>query len=157
MGKIYIDNSTFMEYIDELATQITEREFKENTYIELKSDLDNDIRMIFTDEAQDFYNEMYDEYETLTNNLLGVYSNTELDNLEDIAKSYRELKLNCLTDVYKEIRPCIKKFDNRSRFMILPSLEDTREHWNDIQDYKYDWGDDKDDYVYTDCLLSDDD
>ena len=70
---------------------------------------------------------------------------------------YRELKLNCLTDVYKEIRPCIKKFDNRSRFMILPSLEDTREHWNDIQDYKYDWGDDKDDYVYTDCLLSDDD
>tara|TARA_R110002020_G_scaffold463245_2_gene683244 strand:- start:795 stop:1037 length:243 start_codon:yes stop_codon:yes gene_type:complete len=79
MSKIYIENSTFMEYIDELATQITEREFKENTYKELKSDLDNDIRMIFTDEAQDFYNEMYDEYEGLTNNLLGVYSNNELN------------------------------------------------------------------------------
>tara|TARA_R100001163_G_C5015968_1_gene160282 strand:- start:160 stop:501 length:342 start_codon:yes stop_codon:yes gene_type:complete len=92
MSKIYIENSTFMEYIDELATQITEREFKENTYKELKSDLDNDIRMIFTDEAQDFYNDVYDEYETLTNNMLGVYSNTELDNLEDIARSYRELK-----------------------------------------------------------------
>jgi hypothetical protein len=49
---------------------------------------------MFTDEAQDFYNEVYDEYETLTNNMLGVYSNTELDNLEDIARSYRELKLN---------------------------------------------------------------
>ena len=94
MSKIYIENSTFMEYIDELATQITEREFKENTYKELKSDLDNDIRMIFTDEAQDFYNDMYDEYETLTNNMLGVYSDTELDNLEDIAKKYREIKLN---------------------------------------------------------------
>tara|TARA_R100001230_G_C5600311_1_gene114370 strand:- start:405 stop:692 length:288 start_codon:yes stop_codon:yes gene_type:complete len=94
MSKIYIENSTFMEYIDELATQITEREFKENTYKELKSDLDNDIRMIFTDEAQDFYNDMYDEYETLTNNLLGVYSDNELDNLEDIAKKYREIKLN---------------------------------------------------------------
>ena len=94
MSKIYIENSKFMEFIDELATQITEREFKENTYIELKSDLDNDIRMIFTDEAQDFYNDVYDEYETLTNNMLGVYSNTELDNLEDVARKYRELKLN---------------------------------------------------------------
>lgn len=94
MSKIYIDNSKFMEYIDELATQITEREFKEDTYRELKSDLDNDIRMIFTDDAQDFYNEVYDEYETLTNNMLGVYSNTELDNLEDVAKKYREIKLN---------------------------------------------------------------
>ncbi len=93
MSKIYIDNSKFMEYIDELATQITEINFGAETYRELKSDLDNDIRMIFTDEAQDYYNEMYDEFETLTNNLLGVYSNTELDNLEDIAKSYRELKL----------------------------------------------------------------
>tara|TARA_R100001463_G_scaffold63172_8_gene116190 strand:- start:74 stop:361 length:288 start_codon:yes stop_codon:yes gene_type:complete len=94
MSKIYIENSTFMEYIDELATQITEMNYGAETYRELKSDLDNDIRMIFTDEAQDFYNEMYDEYETLTNNLLGVYSNTELDNLEDVAKKYRELKLN---------------------------------------------------------------
>ena len=94
MSKIYIENSTFMEYIDELTTQITEMNYGAETYREIKSDLDNDIRMIFTDEAQDYYNEMYDEFETLTNNLLGVYSNTELDNLEDIAKSYRELKLN---------------------------------------------------------------
>ena len=49
---------------------------------------------MFTEKAHDFYNETYDEYETLTNNLLGVYSNTELDNLEDVAKKYRELKLN---------------------------------------------------------------
>ena len=49
--------------------------------------------MRFTDDAQDFYNLRYDEFETLTNNLLGVYSNTELDNLEDIAKKYREIKL----------------------------------------------------------------
>ena len=87
MSKIYIENSTFMEYIDELATQITEMNYGAETWIE-----DEGV-MRFTDEAQDFYNEVYDEYETLTNNMLGVYSNTELDNLEDIAKSYRELKL----------------------------------------------------------------
>jgi hypothetical protein len=87
MSKIYIENSTFMEYISELATQITEMNYGAETWIE-----DEGV-MRFTDEAQDFYNEVYDEYETLTNNMLGVYSNTELDNLKDIAKSYRELKL----------------------------------------------------------------
>jgi len=94
MSKIYIENSTFMEYIDELATRITEEKFGEETYTEGSTQDNKDGFMIFNEEPQDFYNEVYDEYETLTNNLLGVYSNTELDNLEDIAKSYRELKLN---------------------------------------------------------------
>ena len=87
MSKIYIENSTFMEYIDELATQITEMNYGAETWIE-----DEGV-MRFTDEAQDFYNDTYDEYETLTNNMLGVYSNTELDNMEDVARKYRELKL----------------------------------------------------------------
>ena len=59
-----------MEFIDEITTQITEKEFKEETYKELKSDLDNDIRFMFTDKAQDFYNERYDEIETLYINLI---------------------------------------------------------------------------------------
>tara|TARA_R110002110_G_scaffold62359_5_gene174177 strand:- start:198 stop:494 length:297 start_codon:yes stop_codon:yes gene_type:complete len=97
MSKIYIENSRFMEYIGELATQITEMNYGAETFTEtlLCEGTDNErTEMMFTDEAQDFYNETYDEYEGLTNNLLGVYSNTELDNLEDIARSYRELKLN---------------------------------------------------------------
>ena len=93
MSKIYIENSTFMEYISEIATRITEEKFGEETWTEGSSEENQSDTMIFNEDAQDFYNEMYDEYETLTNNLLGVYSNTELDNLEDIAKSYRELKL----------------------------------------------------------------
>jgi len=94
MSKIYIENSTFMEYIDELATRITEERFGEETFTDLPEDeCTSQDTVRFTDEAQDFYNDVYDEYETLTNNMLGVYSNTELDNLEDIAKSYRELKL----------------------------------------------------------------
>ena len=91
MSKIYIENPRFMEYIDELATQMTEMVYGEDTWVNYR---DEDKVMKFTDEAQDYYNEMYDEYETLTNNLLGVYSNTELDNMEDVARKYRELKLN---------------------------------------------------------------
>tara|TARA_R100000700_G_scaffold13447_1_gene19087 strand:- start:211 stop:444 length:234 start_codon:yes stop_codon:yes gene_type:complete len=76
MGKIYIENSKFMEYIDEIATRITEERFGEETF---ESKDSTDTTFGFTDEAQDFYNETYDEYETLTNNLLGVYSNNELN------------------------------------------------------------------------------
>ena len=32
MSKIYIENSTFMEFIDELATQITEMNYGAETY-----------------------------------------------------------------------------------------------------------------------------
>ena len=80
MSKIYIENSTFMEFIDELATQITEMNYGAETYKDEDKLIENRESVItFTDEAQDFYNEMYDEYEGLTNNLLGVYSNNELN------------------------------------------------------------------------------
>jgi F0F1-type ATP synthase beta subunit len=46
-----------MEFIDELATQITEINFGGFAYI------DGDGG--FTEEAEDFYNEMYDEYKNL--------------------------------------------------------------------------------------------
>mgnify|MGYP003657426758 CR=1 FL=1 len=76
MSKIYIENSRFMEFIDELATQITKMNYGAETF---ESKDSTDTTFGFTDEAQDFYNEVYDEYETLTNNLLGVYSNNELN------------------------------------------------------------------------------
>ena len=94
MSKIYIENSKFMEFIDELATQITEMNYGAETYKDEDKLIENGESVItFTDEAQDYYNEMYDEFETLTNNMLGVYSNTELENMEDVARKYRELKL----------------------------------------------------------------
>ena len=94
MSKIYIENSTFMEFIDELATQITEMNYGAETYKDEDKLIENGESVItFTDEAQDYYNEMYDEFETLTNNMLGVYSNTELENMEDVSRKYRELKL----------------------------------------------------------------
>jgi len=66
--KTYIDDSNFMEFIDEMATQITEMNFGDETHIGL-----DDGSTIFTNDAQEFYNEMYDEYETMANNIMGVY------------------------------------------------------------------------------------
>ena len=66
--KIYLDNSIFMELIGELATNITEMNFGAETYGELPSGT-----IIFGDEAQEYYNETYDQYETLFNNFAKIY------------------------------------------------------------------------------------
>ena len=68
-NKIYIDNSRLMELIDEIVTQITEAEFKEQT-----SKLAENGDWVLQEKAQDFYNEKYDEYENLFNNIANILS-----------------------------------------------------------------------------------
>ena len=82
MEKIHINNSRFMEFIDEMATQITEMNFWADTYAE-SSEVGQENVMMFTEEAQHYYNEVYDEYEAMANNVMGVYSDNELTQQED--------------------------------------------------------------------------
>ena len=76
MSKIYIESSRFMEFIDEIATRMTELEFGEEMH---ESKDSSDPSYGLREDAQDFYNEAYDEYEGIANRLLGVYSNNELN------------------------------------------------------------------------------
>tara|TARA_B100001093_G_scaffold248555_1_gene237972 strand:- start:5229 stop:5510 length:282 start_codon:yes stop_codon:yes gene_type:complete len=73
-GNAYIDNSIFMEFVDDIATQMTEIAYKGKATIEIQDGLSDDTCIVFTEEAQDFYNERYDEIETMLNNTLRVYS-----------------------------------------------------------------------------------
>ena len=68
-GQLDTENSRFMELVDAIATQITEMNFGQDTYVEVKI-FEGNYEMRFTEEAQDYYNEMYDEYETRINNYL---------------------------------------------------------------------------------------
>ena len=68
--KTYIDNSRFMEFIDEMATQITEMKFGEETMMYEEQEFTSGNEWRFTDEAQDFYDERYDEIESLYINLI---------------------------------------------------------------------------------------
>ena len=70
--KIYLDNSIFMELIDELAINITMMNFGQETYEERKI-YEGSYETHLTNEAQEYYNEMYDKYETLFNNLAKIY------------------------------------------------------------------------------------
>lgn len=79
MKKIYIKNSKFMEFIDELATQVVELTYGEETYTEGSLQDNKEGSMIFNEEPQAQYNDTYQEIEYLTNSLLGVYSDNELN------------------------------------------------------------------------------
>ena len=72
-NKILVSDSKFLECVDEIATQITEMNFGEDTYAE-SSEVGQENVMMFTEEAQDFYNDKFDEYETLINNTLNVWN-----------------------------------------------------------------------------------
>lgn len=74
-GKVYIDNSLLMELIDEIATQITETEFKEHAYKPTPVGLLQG--QSFTEDAQDYYNGTYDEVEGMINNITNIYSNND--------------------------------------------------------------------------------
>ncbi len=77
--KTYIENSRFMEFVDEMATQLTELNFHDETFRSVQSDGDGGVEYIFTEDAQEFYNERYDEVENMLNVFMGVYSDNELN------------------------------------------------------------------------------
>ena len=79
MAKIYIDNARYMEFIDDIATQMTEIAYKGKATIEIQDGLSDGVAIVFTDEAQDFYNEQYDWVETMLNKTLNIYSNEHTD------------------------------------------------------------------------------
>ena len=70
--KTYIDDSNFMEFITEMATQLTEMNYGADTFVYSEDE------PRFSEEAQDFFNETYDEYETMANNIMGVYKHHDM-------------------------------------------------------------------------------
>ena len=68
MSKHRIPNDKWIEFISEIATQLTELNFQEDTF-----DMDLERNELgFTEESQDFFNERYDEVETLLENTLDI-------------------------------------------------------------------------------------
>jgi len=58
-----------MEFVSEIATQLTELNFHEDTFEVIG---EKGIHLRFTEDAQDFFNERYDEVETLLENTLDI-------------------------------------------------------------------------------------
>lgn len=75
-NKIYIDNSRFMELVSELATQMVEKAFGDETY-GYSNEVGQEDVLMFQEMAQDYFNDKYDEYEMMFNTIANIYSNNE--------------------------------------------------------------------------------
>jgi len=71
----YIDNSKFMELVSELAHEVTLAHFDDDG----QAIIEEDNITYYSDEAQDFFDEKYDEITTFINGM-GVYSNNDKEN-----------------------------------------------------------------------------
>ena len=76
--KIYINNSKLMEFIDDIATQSTIDYYGVNAQIEINDGLSDSKCIVFTELAQNYYNDFYNSIETQLNNILNIYSDNEL-------------------------------------------------------------------------------
>lgn len=76
MAKIYIDNAKYMEFICDIAHMMVEQSFN----IEDIWDDDNlwDDKE-YKEDAQIFFDEKYDEVETMLNKTLNIHSNEHLN------------------------------------------------------------------------------
>lgn len=70
--KLVVANDKFIETVCELADRVVVAQFGGSD----KED-DGDGGTRYTEEAQDFFNEVYDEFEYLLNNTLGVKSDVD--------------------------------------------------------------------------------
>jgi len=69
----YIDNSRWIELISDLATEVVEARYGEQTWEHVEGG-----GFIFQEEAQDDFNELYDRYESMIRTSLNVRSDAEL-------------------------------------------------------------------------------
>lgn len=74
--------------------------------------------------------------------LFDVYNQQSADGRKFSREAfYREIKKNCLGDLYVETRPNAKA-GVRLTYVILPDIDKTRENWNEHQEYDYEWDND---------------
>ena len=70
MSKHRIPNDKWIEFISEIAIQLTENTYGEDTFETIN--VWNKDCVVLKEDAQNFYNERYDEIETLLKNTLDI-------------------------------------------------------------------------------------
>jgi hypothetical protein len=69
--KIYIKNERFMEFIDKLATEMTEMAYGVSAF----DDSDRETVEL----AQNYYNKKYDQIESMANKMILLHSDNDLN------------------------------------------------------------------------------
>jgi len=84
-----------------------------------------------------------------------TYNSRKFDN----SSFWREIEKNCMKELYDEKRIQIK--GERKMHVFLPTLEEARKKWNELQEYEYNYNEDDDDewevddYSDSECEIDD--
>lgn len=79
------------------------------------------------------------------------YNGRKFDN----SSFWREIEKNCIKDLYEEKRIQVRK--ERKMHVFLPSLEEARKKWDELQEYEYNYGEeDEDEWEIDEGYSSDD-
>ena len=81
MKPTYIEDSKLMELISEIANKIVLERFGNNAIVEYDGSTTS-YTTSYTDEAQDFFNETYDEVESMFDTYCGIISDTHILSVE---------------------------------------------------------------------------
>lgn len=96
MKRIFLDNSAFLEGVCELADQRVREKFGDSGYVIVNDESS------YTEEAQDYFNEVYDEIETTLNKVLNIYSSEDEDST--VLSTLSESTLRKLEDAQDKIK-----------------------------------------------------
>ena len=76
--------------------------------------------------------------------LYKCYENHSYDGRKFMDSAFwREIQKNCMGDLYEDKRIVVKK--ERKIHVFLPSLEEARKRWNELQEYEYNYGEEEED------------
>jgi len=103
----FLDNGDFIDLVCQLSDYPVEEKFGAAAYKE-----EPDGGTSFTEEAQDYFNEVYDEIETLLNQF-GVFSDNEIMfNKEEIIKIINEWGVTSTADINAAMSPSLSNSEN---------------------------------------------
>ena len=75
--KLYLDNSKMLEYLCDTTEKVVYAKFGDSAVVD-DDEVEDGTK--YTEEAQDFFNEQYDEIETILHTVLGVHSEDDAPN-----------------------------------------------------------------------------
>ena len=120
LDKIFIDNSKFIELVSEITEKIVHEKFGDEGLIE------EDGETRYTEDAQDFFNEKYDEIEGLIGDVINVFSENEKGHGDEDIKEEAQVVTHylfgsdaCQKVLDEGVKACLEYFKETGDFSIF--------------------------------------
>ena len=116
----YINHSKFIEFIDELAIQFTEKEFGEETYA-YSNEVGKEDVLMYQEDAYNYYNQKYDEIETMANKIMGLYTDNDKPRKAILEQQELNRKIKSIEVVKEKCYKCHQQIEYTEELPFCPN------------------------------------